>query len=113
MVTTLGFVPASSGNERQPARDGEISEQVKNDFEEADKVVEALYRTTLEVDSSHRWGHNNLGLHFHNLGRNAEVIRMRKQSKTRNCVAVVGFEIELTAHCTHQAHNKYDLSCTE
>lgn len=38
-----------------------------------DTVVEALFRRTLEVEPTHRWGHNNLGLHLHYRGRNAEV----------------------------------------
>lgn len=43
------------------------------DIDAVDMVVEGLLRRTLELDGSHRWALNNLGLHLHSHGRNSEV----------------------------------------
>lgn len=38
-----------------------------------DEMVERLFHKTLQIDGSHRWALNNLGLHMHSHGRDGEV----------------------------------------
>lgn len=49
------------------------SETMDMDIGALDQMVEGFFRRTLEVESSHRWALNNLGLHLHAHGRNNEV----------------------------------------
>lgn len=80
MAEVLGLVqpPFSSEKDGSVIRDGSSNGRGANlapdvDIDAVDMVVEGLFRRTLEVDGSHRWALNNLGLHLHSHGRNAEV----------------------------------------
>ncbi len=45
------------------------------DVNAVDKMVEHLFRKALEVEPTHRWALNNLGLHLHARSRDDEVRR--------------------------------------
>lgn len=46
---------------------------VRENIALVDEMVEGLFRKALEIDGSHRWALNNLGLHMHSHGRDGEV----------------------------------------
>ena len=49
------------------------SEKAGAGINAVDEMVEGLFRKALEVDPSHRWALNNLGLHLHARSRDDEV----------------------------------------
>lgn len=73
VANALGLMPPNTLQKQHTTTRGEIAHVRKQDIDAADRVTEALFRRTLEVDPTHRWAHNNLGLHLHYRGRNAEV----------------------------------------
>lgn len=63
-----GLVPTlSRDNESNPRM------TVRESVALVDEMVERLFHKTLEIDGSHRWALNNLGLHMHSHGRDGEV----------------------------------------
>lgn len=47
------------------------------DTDLVDEVIEGLFRRSLQLESTHRWALNNLGLHLHARNRDDEVRGLR------------------------------------
>ncbi|CAM9226433.1 unnamed protein product [Hapterophycus canaliculatus] len=67
---------ASEKKKRARARDGTIDSPVDTnpDTDDIGEVIECLFRQALELDPTHRWALNNLGLHLHDRDRNDEAV---------------------------------------
>lgn len=77
IAATLGLMPSTLAKELGATIDGHVLDHYVRESEE---VIELLYRRTLKIDPSHRWGLNNLGLHLHARDRNGEVGIMSRLS---------------------------------
>lgn len=75
VVEELGFIlPGSKQNDDTASTLTKAATGVNVDNSNpADVAIEGIFRRVLEVESSHRWGMVNLGLHLHSLGRNEDV----------------------------------------
>ncbi|CAM9356113.1 unnamed protein product, partial [Sphacelaria rigidula] len=72
VTTSLGLMPSDTLQGKDTTKRNVTAGVGRKTLAAVDTVVEALFRRTLEVEPTHRWGHNNLGLHLHYRGRNAE-----------------------------------------
>lgn len=72
VAEALGFLMQAPEAFQTLARAGNSGPTDVN-IEAVDSAVEGLFRRTLEVEGTHRWALNNLGLHLHWRSRNEEV----------------------------------------
>lgn len=68
VAESFGLLRLPIGQDRSSARG-----TAGTDVDAIDKMVEDLFRKALEVEPTHRWALNNLGLHLHARSRDDEV----------------------------------------
>lgn len=73
VIEHLGLMPPTLEKDKYPAWSGEGNGTAEINVDAVDAIIEGLFRRALELENSHRWALNNLGLHLHLHGRNNEV----------------------------------------
>lgn len=75
MAEAIGLLRAADEPDEVPVENGPSSGRVdaKVSTDAVDRAVEGLFVRALELEETHRWALNNLGLHLHARSRNDEV----------------------------------------
>lgn len=98
MAEAIGLLQAAEEQDRVSAGKGASSGRIDaiSDTDAVDRAVEGLFLRALELEATHRWALNNLGLHLHARSRNDEVRDGRRHTqqhrKNQGCL-VKGIDV--------------------